>query len=156
MPTWSMPARDEEFSKKTRSPGWASASDATARPAVACCDDVRGRLTPRSAYTCCTRPEQSNPVLASVPPQVYGTPRYLCAACTTAEPLPLTAVPAPVALLVPVSPAAAAALAHWALEDGTAVREKRAWISPIRLCTALSPSTSSPPLRPAVVCRADR
>src|SRR5919107_1597498 len=149
MPTWSMPPREAELSKKTRSPGRASSSEATARPAVACWEEVRGRLMPRSLYTRWTSPEQSRPVLGSVPPHAYGTPRYLLAACTTADPLPLPATPAPAVALVPVSPAAAAALAHWAFEEVAGVAEKRAWISPIRLYTALSPSTSSPPPRPA-------
>jgi hypothetical protein len=69
MPTWSMPARDEEWSKNTRSPGRASASDATARPLVACCEEVRGRSIPRLPKTSWVNPEQSRPLLGSVPPQ---------------------------------------------------------------------------------------
>src|SRR3978361_324022 len=42
MPTWSMPAREELLSKKTRSPGRASVSEATACPDVACWAGGRG------------------------------------------------------------------------------------------------------------------
>jgi hypothetical protein len=95
----------------------------------------------------CTSPEQSKPVPASVPPQAYGTPRYRSAACTTAEPLPLAepldeAAGAPAA----VSPAAEAALVHAERAGAVGVMRNRVWISLIRLCTALSPSTSVPPL----------
>jgi hypothetical protein len=69
MPTWSTPARDGELSKKTRSPLRASASDATARPLVACCEEVRGRSMPRLPKTSWVNPEQSRPFVGSVPPQ---------------------------------------------------------------------------------------
>src|SRR3954465_13240266 len=111
MPTRSTPARDEELSKKTRSPARASASDATARPLVACCEEVRGRSMPRLPYTSLVKPEQSRPLAGSVPPHRQGTPRYLRASVTTAlsEALPADPVVVAAAAVVPVSPAAVAA-----------------------------------------------
>src|SRR4051812_38869866 len=73
--------------KATRSPGRASASPATGRPARAWSAATRGRLTPRSPYTFWTSPEQSSPVAGSVPPHTYGTPRYRREAATTSSPV---------------------------------------------------------------------
>src|SRR5688500_4293636 len=105
-----MPAREEEWSKKTRSPGRACASDATGSPAVACWEDTRGRSMPRLPNTSWVKPEQSRPFAGSVPPHRYGTPRYFCASATTAlsDAVPLEA-PYDEVASVPVSPAAEAA-----------------------------------------------
>src|SRR3954447_21993129 len=90
MPTW---CTGEP--KKTRSPGWAFARPpATSVPVVACSALVRGRATPSLANTRWTRPEQSSPCDGSVPPHLYGTPRYWMEFATTA--VPEMAGPAPV------------------------------------------------------------
>src|SRR5579862_3305270 len=63
--------------KNMRSPGMSAPNSAGNRtPTPDCSRAVRGSVTPCLAKMNFTNPEQSNPSLGVLPPQVYRTPTY--------------------------------------------------------------------------------
>ena len=94
-----------------------------------------------------------------MPPQAYGTPRYLLASATTAAPAEPSPAPSEVVVpvaVVPVRPAEAAALDHAEEVAEARVADSiriRFWISAMRPWTAVSPSMPPPLPAPWVVLR---